>query len=79
VFDRCRVEDPPLFDVGPGQQAACWLAEGGRALPVLPTHHLGEVVQPGIAAPDHAPASEMPSASATASASAVPPAEPPAA
>jgi len=36
AFDRCRVEEPPLFDVGAGQRAACWLAEGGRALPVLP-------------------------------------------
>jgi peptide/nickel transport system ATP-binding protein len=36
VFDRCRVEEPPLFDVGGGQSAACWLAEGGRALPVVP-------------------------------------------
>ncbi len=35
VFDRCRTEEPPLFDVGGGQQAACWLAEGGaRDLPV---------------------------------------------
>ena len=51
VFDRCRVEEPPLFDVGGGQEAACWLAEGGRSLPVLPAHHLGEVVRPGIAAP----------------------------
>ncbi|HEX5591583.1 MAG TPA: ABC transporter ATP-binding protein [Candidatus Limnocylindrales bacterium] len=37
AFDRCRVDAPPLFDVGGGQSAACWLAEGGRALPVLPT------------------------------------------
>ena len=29
VFDRCRVDEPPLFDVGGGQLAACWLAEGG--------------------------------------------------
>ena len=36
AFDRCRVEEPPLFDIGNGQQAACWLAEGGRSLPVLP-------------------------------------------
>ena len=36
VFDRCRVEEPPLFDVGDGQQAACWLAEGGRELPMFP-------------------------------------------
>ncbi len=28
AFDRCRVEEPPLFDVGGGQQAACWLVEG---------------------------------------------------
>ena len=37
AFDRCRVEEPPLFDVGPGQQAACWLVEGGRSLPVMPS------------------------------------------
>jgi oligopeptide/dipeptide ABC transporter ATP-binding protein len=36
AFDRCRVEEPPLFDVGRGQQAACWLVEGGRSLPVMP-------------------------------------------
>jgi oligopeptide/dipeptide ABC transporter ATP-binding protein len=39
AFDRCRVEDPPLFDVGGGQRSACWLAEpsvadGGRTLPM---------------------------------------------
>jgi oligopeptide/dipeptide ABC transporter ATP-binding protein len=50
AFDRCRVEEPPLFDVGGGQAAACWLAEGGRALPVLPPRDLGEVVTPGLAA-----------------------------
>jgi hypothetical protein len=35
AFDRCVVEEPPLFDVGGGQSAACWLAEPGRALPVV--------------------------------------------
>jgi peptide/nickel transport system ATP-binding protein len=35
AFDRCSVEEPPLFDVGEGQAAACWLAEPGRALPVI--------------------------------------------
>jgi len=35
AFDRCRVEEPPLIDVGEGQMSACWLAEGGRRLPVL--------------------------------------------
>jgi len=34
VFDRCRVERPPLFDVAPGQRVACWLAER-RSLPVI--------------------------------------------
>ncbi len=35
AFDRCRTDEPPLFDVGGGQRAACWLAEGGRELPML--------------------------------------------
>ena len=35
AFDRCKVEEPPLFDVGGGQKAACWLVEGGRSLPVV--------------------------------------------
>jgi len=35
AFDRCAVEEPPLFDVGGGQAAACWLAEPGRTLPVM--------------------------------------------
>jgi oligopeptide/dipeptide ABC transporter ATP-binding protein len=29
AFDRCRKEEPPLFDVGGGQEAACWFAEPG--------------------------------------------------
>jgi oligopeptide/dipeptide ABC transporter ATP-binding protein len=29
AFARCRTEEPPLFDVGGGQQAACWFAEPG--------------------------------------------------
>ena len=35
AFDRCRVEEPPLIDVGDGQATACWLSEGGKRLPVL--------------------------------------------
>jgi oligopeptide/dipeptide ABC transporter ATP-binding protein len=31
AFDRCTVEEPPLFDLGGGQAAACWLAEPGAA------------------------------------------------
>jgi oligopeptide/dipeptide ABC transporter ATP-binding protein len=52
AFDRCRVEEPPLFDVGDGQQAACWLVEGGRDLPVVPVRKTdaGTVV-PGSATP----------------------------
>ena len=48
AFDRCRVDEPPLFDVGGGQSAACWLVEGGRSLPVLPPHELGDVAAPGL-------------------------------
>jgi len=60
AFDRCTVEEPPLFDLGGGQAAACWLAEDGRSLPVLPPHELGEVVPPGIAAPDVPPGISAP-------------------
>jgi peptide/nickel transport system ATP-binding protein len=34
AFDRCKVEEPPLFDLGDGHAAACWLAEKDQ-LPVL--------------------------------------------
>jgi oligopeptide/dipeptide ABC transporter ATP-binding protein len=34
AFDRCKVVDPPLFDVGEGHQAACLLVEGGRQPPL---------------------------------------------
>ena len=30
AFDRCRVEEPPFFDLGGGHAGACWLAEPGR-------------------------------------------------
>ena len=30
AFDRCKVEEPPLFELGDGHAAACWLAEPGR-------------------------------------------------
>ena len=30
AFDRCKVEEPPLFDLGGGQAAACWLVEPGH-------------------------------------------------
>jgi peptide/nickel transport system ATP-binding protein len=50
AFDRCSVEEPPLFDVGGGQSAACWLAEGGRELPVMPS---------GIAPPASAAADDQ--------------------
>ena len=33
AFDRCRTDEPPLFDVGAGHASACWLAAGGRPLP----------------------------------------------
>ncbi len=36
AFDRCRREEPPLFDVGGGQSASCWLAERGTAAELAP-------------------------------------------
>ncbi|CAN5463941.1 dipeptide ABC transporter ATP-binding protein [soil metagenome] len=63
AFDRCRVEEPPLFDVGGGQSAACWLAEpgvaeGGRGLPML------SAATPPPAANDQAAASSPPPSTA---------------
>ena len=54
AFDRCTVEEPPLFDLGGGQSAACWLAEKDQ-LPVLD--------RPIVAR--HAVATEVPASSAT--------------
>ena len=34
AFDRCKVEEPPLFDLGGGQSAACWLIEKDQ-IPML--------------------------------------------
>ena len=34
AFDRCKVEEPPLFDLGGGQAAACWLVEPGARRPL---------------------------------------------
>ncbi len=55
AFDRCRVDEPPLFDVGNGQAAACWLVEDGRRLPVLPpTVGVPAAETPEAPAPVHA-------------------------
>jgi oligopeptide/dipeptide ABC transporter ATP-binding protein len=61
AFDRCRVEEPPLFDVGGGQSAACWLAEGGRSLPVLPPRIPEPITTTGAVAAGRA---DVPAASA---------------
>ncbi|MEO8463661.1 MAG: ABC transporter ATP-binding protein [Chloroflexota bacterium] len=34
AFDRCRVEEPTLIQIGGGQAAACWLAGTGAAITV---------------------------------------------
>jgi oligopeptide/dipeptide ABC transporter ATP-binding protein len=72
AFDRCRAEEPPLFDVGPGQQAACWLAEGGRTLPVL--DRVPATAKDAVA--DAMPAGPAASAASAASAGSVTPAGP---
>jgi oligopeptide/dipeptide ABC transporter ATP-binding protein len=51
AFDRCRVEEPPLIDVGDGQATACWLSEGGRRLPTL---DVAPVVPPPVVPPSAA-------------------------
>jgi oligopeptide/dipeptide ABC transporter ATP-binding protein len=62
AFDRCRVEEPPLFDVGGGQSAACWLAEGGGSLPAVAPRRSGLAAAPVVEGP--------PAATGTAAASA---------
>ena len=43
AFDRCRIEEPPLIDVGDGHAAACWLAQAGpRDLPVIDAVQAGQ-------------------------------------
>jgi len=37
VFDRCRVQEPPLLTCGVGHEAACWLVETGTPLPSIET------------------------------------------
>ncbi len=59
AFDRCRVEEPPLFDVGGGQSAACWLAESGRPLPAVPPRRrelLGSTPPAGVSEAPSTPA-----------------------
>lgn len=55
AFERCSVEEPPLFDVGAGQQAACWLAEGGRELPMFGRGGATAAVATPVSAPAAAP------------------------
>ena len=53
AFDRCRVEEPPLFDLGGGHASACWLVEGGKVLPAV-------AAAPAAVAPVPAPADPPP-------------------
>ena len=60
AFDRCRVEEPPLIDVGGGQAAACWLAEPGKAFggKALPMADVPAAAAPAPAQPATTPAQE---------------------
>ena len=52
AFDRCKVEEPPLFDVGGGQAAACWLAEPGAGrCRCMPTGVAGRGAESGRGCP----------------------------
>ncbi len=56
ILERCRTQEPPLFDMGGGHTAACWLAEGGVPLPVLePLPAAGGAPATTIAAAAEAP------------------------
>ena len=50
AFDRCRTAEPPLFDVGRGQQAACWFAEPGA--PPMPAPRRGAASDAAVGAAD---------------------------
>jgi len=67
AFDRCRTEEPPLFDVGGGQSAACWLAEGGRDLPAMPSRTPAELVGTAPLAAEAAPPADVAAGAAPAS------------
>jgi oligopeptide/dipeptide ABC transporter ATP-binding protein len=57
AFDRCRREEPPLFDLGDGHASACWLVEGGGSLPAMPSGDAAATPTPSTAdtsAPDAA-------------------------
>ena len=32
LLDRCRIDDPPVFDLGSGHGSKCWLHEGSYAV-----------------------------------------------
>jgi oligopeptide/dipeptide ABC transporter ATP-binding protein len=57
AFDRCRVEEPPLLQVGDGHLAACWLAgtPAMAALPVVEAHAAEAVPDEPLAAHDEVP------------------------
>jgi peptide/nickel transport system ATP-binding protein len=39
AIERCTTERPPLFEILPGQRAACWVSAQGGSVEVLPTPH----------------------------------------
>jgi oligopeptide/dipeptide ABC transporter ATP-binding protein len=45
AMDRCRVEEPPAFDVGRGRMAACWLQDGATE-PRRPADVAAELAEP---------------------------------
>jgi oligopeptide/dipeptide ABC transporter ATP-binding protein len=55
AFDRCKVEEPPLFDLGGGQSAACWLVEDVRVGAGLPATASAATAVTATAAPTAEP------------------------
>ena len=46
AFDRCRQEEPPLFDLGSGHASACWLVEAGQPLPIAVASSVDDAASP---------------------------------
>ena len=57
VFDRCRVEEPPLITVSTGHSAACWLAgtPAMAAMPIVEAHPEAAVPDKPVAALAYVP------------------------
>jgi len=80
AFDRCRVEEPPLFDLGGGQSAACWLVEDDQMGTTSPSPTMAAATPPAapVAAAPTVPSAPVVSGAAADPAGPAAPTVPPA-